>query len=279
MINVIWYNGCFGNWDHGLLASLMDGDARFVQHNHKDSNPVHDEAIIIVGKPQDPAGLRNYLVQIKKGIIILVSDEDSEWDWTVIPAHLQIWTQYYFRNKEAIEERMLLGFPTRLKDVTINKNMERLYYVSFVGQVQNQHRQQCVKELKKIPNNFIKISDGFGGLNGLEYQDYINILCKSKIVLCPSGSMCTDSFRVYETLECGALPIVETRSPRDSKNFDYWFEINKDVPFPFVDDWADLQSLLEAGGEKWIKLKTKECIDWWNNYKIQIKEKLLKSNF
>lgn len=272
-INIIWHNGFRGNWDSGLLTSLISEDARFIQHNYKDNNPVFDEAIIIIGKPQDYDAVRDYLAQFKKAIVILSSDEDAEWDWKrCIPSHLQIWTQYYFRNKEEIKERLLLGFPTRLKEVTINKNLERNYFCSFVGQVQNPHRHACVEALKKIPDHFIKIADGFGGLNGLEYQDYINILCQSKVVLCPSGSMCTDSFRVYEALECGALPIVEARSPRDDKHFDYWREVGAGI-LPCVHDWHDVKYILE--NKELIERKTKECIEWWSNYKVELKNKLL----
>lgn len=271
-INIIWYNGFRGNWDHGLLASLMDDDARFLQHNYKDSNPVLDEAIIIVGKPNDVSALRDYLVQIKKGIVILASDEDSEWDWKAcIPEHLKVWTQYYFRNKEEIKERLLLGFPTRFPKGIVQME-KREIFCSFVGQVQNEHRQACVDELKKIPNHFIKIAQYFGGVNGLDYPEYINILCNSKVVLCPSGSMCTDSFRVYEALECGALPIVEARSPRDEKHFDYWKEVGADV-LPCVHDWRDIKYILE--NTELIERKTKECITWWINYKMELKNKLL----
>lgn len=271
-INIIWYNGFKGNWDAGLLASIMDNDERFIQHNTKD-NPVFDEAIIILGKQVELEKVRNYLAQFKKGTVILASDEDSEWDWKyVIPSHLKAWTQYYFRNKEEIKERLLLGFPTRLKDIAVNKNQERKYLVSFVGQVQNPHRQSCVNALKEIPNHFIKLADGFGGVNGLEYQDYINIFCQSKVVLCPSGSMCTDSFRTYEALECGALPIVEPRSPRDEKHFNYWKEVSAGI-LPCVHDWNDIAYILND--EKFIEQKTKECIEWWNNYKVELKQKLL----
>lgn len=271
-INIIWYDGFFGCWDHGLLASIFDADPRFVQHNTPERQ-VFDEAIIIMGKPKDLTGVRDHLNKFKKGLIILTSDEDSMWDWkSVIPEHFKVWTQYYYKNKSEIKERLLLGFPTRLKDVVIDKTQERKYFCSFVGQVQNPHRQKCVEALKQIPNNFIKIADGFGGVNGLEYQEYINILCQSKVVFCPSGSMCTDSFRVYEALECGALPIVEPRSPRDDENFDYWKEVGAPI-FPCVHDWDNMPFILKDTES--IKQRTKDCLEWWAGYKHKVLNDLL----
>lgn len=271
-INVIWYNGFRGNWDSALLSSIFDNDKRFVQYNTKD-NPVFDEAIIIIGKPIYLEQVRDYLVQFKKAIVILASDEDSFWDWkSVIPSHFTVWTQYYYQNKQEIKERLLLGFTTRLKDVVLDKTQPRIYGCSFVGQTQNPFRQNCVEALRKYPNHFIKIADGFGGVNGLEYQDYVNILCQSKVVLCPSGSMCTDSFRIYEALECGALPIVEPRSPRDEKHFNYWKEVDASI-LPCVRDWNDIFFILND--EKFIEQRTKECIEWWADYKQKLQHKLL----
>ncbi len=270
-INIIWYDGFFGCWDHGLLASIFNADPRFVQHNS--GRPVFDEAIIIMGKPQDHLAVFDHLSKFKKALVILTSDEDSMESWkSFIPDHVQVWTQYYHENKSPIKDRLLLGFPTRLKDVTVDKTLERKYFCSFVGQVQNSHRRKCVDALEKIPGHFMKLASGFGGVNGLEYQDYINILCQSKIVLCPSGSMCTDSFRVYEALECGALPIVEPRSPRDEKHFNYWKEVNADI-LPCLDDWGSLPFLLQD--TQYIEERTRQCLSWWDNYKQEFKQKLI----
>ena len=275
-INIIWYNGFKGNWDHGLILSLIDGDDRFVQHNEKYS-PVIDGAIIIIGKPNDIETARNYLSQFKKATVILASDEDAYWDWkNTVPDHLKICTQYYHDSKSDIKHRLLLGFPTELPQFLKKALLPKKdIFCSFVGQVQNPHRQACINELQKVPGHFLKIADGFGGVNGLNYQDYINIMLRSKVVLCPSGSMCTDSFRAYEALECGALPIVEARSPRDKKHFNYWQEVGANI-FPCVSDWNDVHALL--GDPEFIQERTKQCIEWWNNYKQELKNKLL-SNF
>lgn len=271
MINVVWFNGFKGNWDHGLLASIMDNDTRFVQHNSPE-NPALEEAIVIMGKIKDQDQARNYLAQLRKGIVILASDEDSEWDWrSIMPPHIKVWTQYYFRNKSEITDRLLLGAPTRIREVDMTARA-RQYSCSFVGQVQNPHRRSCVQAITGIQGHYLKIAAGFGGVNGLGYQDYINTMLESKVVLCPSGSMCTDSFRVYEALECGALPIVEARSPRDEKHFNYWRECGASL-IPCVQNWSDAHLILQD--HAFIEHKTTECIAWWKDYKIQLKNKLL----
>ena len=59
----------------------------------------------------------------------------------------------------------------------------------------------------------------------------------AKIAPCPSGAVSVDSFRVWEALEAGALPVVDTVSPTDGLT-DYWQRVLGDPPFPLVDGWA-----------------------------------------
>jgi len=257
---IIWFDGFKGNWDSGLIASIIEDNPNFNEVNSKD-NPVFDNVIVLVGKT-DKYRLRAYLEKTKQALVILMSDEDSAFDWEFCKLpHVKFWTQYHFRNKEGIKKRIPLGVPNRFKNYEV-KNLERKYSVSFVGQVQNPHRQQCVEVIKSIPNSFVHIASGFGGVNGLEYQDYLDILCQSEIVVCPSGSMCADSFRVYEAIECGALPIADANSPRDYIDFNYWQQCNFNVAS--VKSWKDLPDLINL---TYMKEQREITANWWKHYK------------
>lgn len=266
-VNIIWFDGFRGNWDSGLIHSIIDNNPKFNEVNSKD-NPVFDEVIVLVGKT-DKYRLREYLSKTQKALVILMSDEDSAFDYEFCVApHVKFWTQYHYRNKERIKKRIPLGVPSRFKDYKV-KSLDRKYSVSFVGQVQNEHRQQCVEVIKQIPNSFIHIASGFGGVDGLEYQDYLDILCQSEVVVCPSGSMCTDSFRVYEAIECGALPIADANSPRDYIDFNYWKECNFNVPS--LQSWKTLPDLLNP---MYIKEQSEITQNWWSHYKQILKQDL-----
>ena len=284
MIDVIWYGGSRGNWDSGLLLETFDKYPEiFIQHNVQKAISVERAIVIVVGRPEVTA-LREYLETIKSGLVILTSEEDGFLDWkAAIPAHLELWTQYFTESKREIKERILLGAPNRLKDYKINSHLPKKYLWSFVGQVQNEFRQQCVDVLKNLPAGFLHIVPQFGGgEGGIEYQEYLDICCQSKFVICPSGSMVVESFRVYEAMECGAVPITEVRCPRDKFDFNYWGEVYPDNRLVTFFDWIELHKFKKFDFNYWdeiTQLTWENYMErrngWWFNYKKQLEQKLL----
>ena len=274
-MQIIWWEGQRGYWDHGLFMNVFDKyPDLFPQHNSKELI-YPDRAIVIVpGKPE-VAPLREYLNKLKSGLVILTSEEDAYFDWkSAIPPHLEIWTQYYSPSKEGIKTRLLLGAPNRIKDYKINLDLPKKYLWSFVGQNQNPSRQACVEVLRGLPDGFLHVADSFGGVeNGIEYQEYLDIMCQSKFVICPAGSMCVDSFRFYEAIECGAVPITEPRAPRDKLGFNYWHECGMiDNYRHWVSDWSALTNHLNADN---FNNSLMNVSGWWTAYKQGLEQKLL----
>jgi hypothetical protein len=276
---VVWYKGSFGNWDAGLLSSIMEKHPTVFQQVNSPVSPIiSDKAMyIIVGKP-NPVELRDYLSKCAPGLVVLTSEEDAYYDWkAAIPEHMDVWTQYYHPStKSEIKERLLLGPPLRIRDYKINKHLPKKYLWSFVGQVQNPFRQQCVDTLKFWGGGFMQIVENFGGIGqgGMEYQQYLDIMCESKYVMCPAGSMCVDSFRVYEAVECGAIPITDVRSPRDPEGFNYWKEVVGHYAPVQIEDWSKIGGLLFdlEGGHSSVDRNGY----WWDGYKIELEKKLLR---
>ena len=274
MINVIWYKASRGNWDHGVLLSIFERNTeKFVQFNNVDARLAETAIVIVAGRP-DVNELHERLSILKSGIVILTSEEDAFFDWrNAIPSHLDIWTQYYSPStKKDIAERLLLGAPLRIRDYKINRHLPKKYKWSFVGQVQNPFRQECVDVLKTMDGGFLHVAGAFGGeVNGIEYQQYLDIMCQSEFVICPSGSMCVDSFRLYEAMECGAIPITDSRSPRDSENFNYWNEVHHENTIPQVANWEVLPSLIR----NIEKYHVKPSNYWWDAYKSNLEKNLI----
>ncbi len=270
MIDVIWNDASRGNWDHGLLYSIFESEPEiFQQHNIK-TQVVFDKAIIILTNKPDIDQTRKYLDKFKKALVILTGDEDSFFDWkAAIPEHHEKWTQYWRQNKEGCE-KIMLGAPMRISNFETSP-MEKKYLWSFIGQEQNPHRTKCMNVLKELPNGYLKIVDGFCGTLGgeVEYQEYLDIMRQSKFVICPSGSMNCDTFRVYEAIECGAIPITEKRCPRDPEDYNYWEGFPEGMIM--VNNWDVLREHLE------LLRHVDTIVDntWWTIYKQELKRKLV----
>ncbi len=287
MIDVIWYKACRGNWDCGLLLSTFDKYPQFFNQINSKSlpefNTFDSRAIVIVTGCPDEKELRKCLNNLQYGIVILTSEEDAYFDWrNAIPPHLELWTQYYYQqNKQPIKNRILLGAPNRIRDYKINRHLEKKYLWSFVGQVQNPFRQQAVEVLKTLPDGFLHTALAFGGeVAGVEYQAYLDIMCQSKYVICPAGSMCVDSFRLYEAIECGAVPITDYRSPRDPEDFNYWAEVHPKNKIYTVKDWNILTHMFGDETDSTFKSDENYQIllrdnDWWFDYKKDLERKLI----
>ena len=272
MIDVLWWNACFGNWDMGLLAGIFDKHPEtFIQHNTQEP-PFFERAIVIVAGKPEVAPLRSYLDTLKSGLVILTSEEDGYFNWkAAIPPHLEIWTQYWTSSKREIKERLLLGAPIRIKDYDTSP-LPKKYLWSFIGQIQNQHRQACVDVLRTLPDGYLQIVEFFGGegKNGMDYQAYLDIMRQSKFVICPSGSMSSDSFRMYEAMECGANVIVDTRCPRDPIGFDYWNLVYPDNTIP-----KNSTTWSKAIMDFMMEWNIQDFNLWWPEYKQQLETKLL----
>lgn len=272
-MNVIWWDQQQGYWDHYMLMDVFDRHPdKFKQYNLKEP-PIFEDAIVIVpGKPFIPP-LRHYLEKMKRGTVILTSEEDAYFNWKeAIPKHLDIWTQYYHPStKSEIKTRLLLGPTLRMRDVKINKHLEKKYLFSFVGQVQNPFRQKALEVMtEQLSDGYIQTISGFGGYtaDGMDFQEYIDIMCQSKFVVAPAGSMNCDSFRVYEAMLCGAIPITDKRAPRDPPNFNYWEAVCPYAKLVTVDDWNELPDIINTYW--WYDGS------WWDDYQKEFEQKLLR---
>ena len=86
------------------------------------------------------------------------------------------------------------------------KLSERKYTWSFAGSVDKIGRNEMVQKLTTIEPNKIKLLQTWSAPIKEEAEEYTSLLNESKFVPCPKG-MNYETFRVYEALEAGCVPI------------------------------------------------------------------------
>jgi hypothetical protein len=141
----------------------------------------------------------------------------------------------------------------------IKPTEEREYDFCFVGQLsQYGTRDKFQKCLDAMIENtgdkykhYIKYTSAFG--QGLDHQEYVDLLNNSKICLCPTGAFSEESFRFFEAISLGAFPMIE-RLPK------FWYY--KKAPI-FFTRWQFLDMYLE------------ECLNILNSEKISLLQKNL----
>jgi len=102
----------------------------------------------------------------------------------------------------------------------------------------------------------------------LSGQEYLSLIEDTVFVPCPMGNVHLESFRLYEALDCGCIPIVERRPW-----LDYFTLLFGEHPLPTVSHWRDaprLISELNQEGPACLQLKQDEIQDWWRSYREKL---------
>jgi hypothetical protein len=205
-------------------------------------------------------------------IFVSIGDESSEFPLRLLNhPNKKVWCQTPLPSTQA--DRFLIeGFPAGTKKT----RCERSETFAFLGQVTHHRRYDCVKHLQRYwfmhGNGTIIQTDGFG--KGVPHKEYLEALSQAKIVPCPSGPASPDTFRIWEALECGAVPIVDSRSLRD-ETVGFWPVVLGDHPLPVIDDWSMLPEVMDAVLADYDRIQH-FCQYWWKSYRLSFKDWLAK---
>jgi len=148
-------------------------------------------------------------------------------------------------------------FARELKDLGILKaNQDSLFQgklfsdfterdkISFFGQKGSWYRRLMVKFFESHPNFEIQTYSSFGGFtDSPRSTGYSELILKSRFVVCPPGNCSSQSFRYYEAIALGAIPILAETSIQDWNTFDYWPSNKSWKNAHFPDIWKSLSSL------------------------------------
>lgn len=135
---------------------------------------------------------------------------------------------------------------------------------TFVGDVAKTSRQGMLQTLGAVPGGFTHLASGFVGDGALDAATYRAVLEDTIFAPCPAGYINLDTFRLYEALECGCIPIVERRG-----SYDYFTCLFGEHPLPTISRWDDAVALMNALGQNPIELERRrhQCTTWWRHVK------------
>ena len=140
----------------------------------------------------------------------------------------------------------------------------RSYLWDFAGAAGKGSRPDMIRALSAIGPSFCLITDGPSPVESLGREAYQRILADSVFTPCPMGNVHLESFRLYEALECGSIPILEKRV-----TLDYFTRLFGPHPIPTFVSWtkaATFMARLRNDSEGLRRLQA-ECVNWWSAYK------------
>ena len=143
---------------------------------------------------------------------------------------------------------------------------ERKHLWSFAGDSKKLTRADMMAAMEKIPNGFAHLTSGFGAADALSTADYRAMLDDTVFAPSPSGWSSLDSFRVYEALEAGCIPIVERRA-----HFDYFTTLLGPHPIPTISTWTEAPEIIQRiQADDVVERIQQACAAWWAAYKPKL---------
>ena len=199
----------------------------------------------------------------QKMFLIHLGDESGAYNLSLIYNKFNfVWRSFcsnrYFNNNK------VSCLPIGYKSGTFfNKEVsERKYKWAFIGTPHKSSRHDLLFQLSGIEPSFFHKTKKFNE-KIIEVDEMSTILSSTEFIPSPNGFVHPETYRVYEALECGCIPIVENA-------YKYYDRLFPNNPFLKVDKWMEAKHVIKEWGNKQIKQKREECNTWWNQYKNQL---------
>lgn len=179
------------------------------------------------------------------------------------------------------------GFYQYTHEFRKNPASKRSNVWSFAGSLKAD-RQVAIGEMAKLMPFQLNIFEFFHDPNHLTPENYAFNLSNSKFAIAPMGGCNIDSFRIYEALQCGSIPVVMDQHQGFNIHPNYWHAIfRQEAPMPFVvaSTWAEaadkVKLILDEGRVDEVQ---DQCVSFWDRWKEHFRhhfteniEKLLKN--
>ena len=200
-----------------------------------------------------------------KMFLIHLGDESGAYDSSLIYNKFNyVWRAFcsnrYFNNKK------VSCLPIGYKSGTLFKKeiVERKYKWAFLGTPHKSSRHDLLFQLSDIEPSFFHKTKKFNE-KIIDVSEMSGILTSTEFIPCPNGFVHPETYRLYEALECGCIPIVENA-------YKYYDRLFPNNPFIKIDRWIEAKPVIREWGDDQIKQKREECRTWWSQYKNQLQE-------
>lgn len=297
---VLWWNRNpdavdVGYWDQGLLVGLLNrevwavpGGFEFVQHDRRADGLWYSRrsglayslrdlhaAVVVVPARHNVDHVDTLIDDLNTlddgAVLVLTGDEEGAFPWERVAAldHVRLWVM---TPQPGVDygDAMLIGsgWPPGIRDVlrTVPAEESRSPW-AFMGQVTHARRQDCVAMLhERADRDASWLVETPGFTQGEPQADYWLDLAHAKVAPAPSGPISPDSFRLYEALEAGCIPIADDVTP-DGLVHGFWQRLFGACPFPIVSEgWARESETIDWLLDGW-PANANRVFAWWQRRK------------
>jgi hypothetical protein len=171
-----------------------------------------------------------------------------------------------------------LGYKKEFKKYLTQKPAEERYDAWVFAGTPHGDRKKMLDVFQFIKPNQKHECSGFCSADALATKGYAEMMNDAIFALCPPGQDSMDSFRVYEALEAGCIPVVLARTEKMQIYPSYWHAVMQsaginDIPFIVADNWEKCADIIDKMLVNKSSVQTqKECRQFWATIKKEWKK-------
>lgn len=289
MIPVVWcnlnpYANARGAWDQQIVEDLTAGhgwDRWILDYTETPrillphAEPLErggrpDGAVVVIPGQHNVGDraewLAEYVAELDWALVIVTSDEEGLFPAEILPhgPNHAVWGQY--RYDQDYGRVIPCGSPPDTAQLLAQRQGavhpigHRPLDLAYAGQVTHPARTDLVNNLNQLRDDrevYVNPTDGFA--QGLDRINYLTILTLTRLAPCPPGPNSPDTFRLYETIQAGALPIIQ--------NHPLWDQMFGNHPIPTLNKWDELAELADLYTDPTRWKHARDAVDaWWAWY-------------
>lgn len=283
VISVIWQNYLAdgspsrGYWDQGMLEDTFSNKIweTGYEFDHYENiklipalNFLNGAIIIFPARNQVKylKELNDHLKQFPWVVLFITGDEESDFPVEKIKhPNIKIWVMSPRPDRHQNYDKLGTGYPPQMRELMPHSAPEKVLDWYFAGQITHEIRFNANRWMKEVLKwDGLKGEAVFtqGFTQGVSHKEYFEKMSQAKVVPAPSGPETPDTFRLFEALEAGAIPIGD--------NKEYWkFFFGEPDLFPNLDSWEYLQGYI---GDQVALYPSKhnKVFAWWLDYKRKL---------
>lgn len=148
---------------------------------------------------------------------------------------------------------------------------------SFVGSADRVGRKEALDQLRVVEPHVDVLKEGWSAPHAQDATTYVSTLRRSKFVPCMRGAKALESFRVYEALEAGAIPVyVPSESNGCADEFREMYGLSH--PFLAIPSWSEAAQVLpKLAANPTVMEEHRERVGkWWSAKKAEVAAKIAK---
>ena len=205
--------------------------------------------------------------------MIHISDEeglDGDQLYPMLPHGTCIWRNFPYPRFDLVDRR-IRSFPIGPRREFLGPqphllSSSRRFPWAFMGTLWRSGQRLLATSLflHALPQGVFFGGKHFG--QGIPLTEYRNCLLHSVFALCPEGDRHFDTFRLFESLQMGCLPLVVERQGQASQ------VLGPDFPLPIFSDWPSALVFVQSNLAKPLALDQMQVQvqAWWQRRKFSL---------